>query len=74
MTAFAQRPWCVGSRNTFPVAATTGRSTASSKEVVAAKKREGTFHATLRTAYFDRDKGRPVDETEPMGSNLEKPE
>ncbi len=42
------------------------------KELVVAKDAEGTYDATLRTAYFDRRAGVEVDETEDVGSDLTK--
>ena len=42
------------------------------KELVVVQNAEGTFDATLRTAFFDRINGVEVDETEEIGSGLTK--
>jgi hypothetical protein len=40
------------------------------KELVVSRNEEGTFDATLRTAFFDRINGRGVDETADIGAGL----
>lgn len=42
------------------------------KELVVAQNEEGTFDATLRTAFFDRINGTEVDETADIGARLTK--
>ena len=40
------------------------------KELVVSRNEEGTFDATLRTAFFDRINGRGIDETADIGAGL----
>ena len=40
------------------------------KELVVSRNEEGTFDATLRTAFFDRINGGGVDETSDIGAGL----
>jgi hypothetical protein len=40
------------------------------KELVIVRNADGTYDATLRTAFFDRINGVEVDETESIGSGL----